>query len=108
MPAHEHEKKTYQRIYALVRRIPRGRVMTYGQVASKAALPNGARVVGYAMAAAPEDVPWQRVVGKSRPGYGRISLRDSMYADIQRQLLISEGLSFTDRNEIDLSRFGVS
>jgi methylated-DNA-protein-cysteine methyltransferase-like protein len=108
MPSHKQGKKTYQRIYALVRRIPMGKVMTYGQVASLAALPNGARVVGYAMAAAPEDVPWQRVVGKSRAGYGRISLRDSVYADIQRQLLVGEGLSFNAKGEIDLSRFGVS
>ena len=62
--------------------------MTYGQVARHAEMPNGARVVGYAMAAAPQDVPWQRVVGKSRKNFGRISLRDSVYADIQRQLPI--------------------
>jgi methylated-DNA-protein-cysteine methyltransferase related protein len=99
-------KNSYRRIYAVVRRIPVGKVMTYGQVAAKASLPNAARLVGYAMSAAPENVPWQRVVAKSRAGYGRISIRDSDHADLQRKLLESEGVVFSEKAEIDLSEFG--
>jgi methylated-DNA-protein-cysteine methyltransferase related protein len=89
----------------VVRRIPAGRVMTYGQVARGAGLPNGARLAGYAMAVAPAGLPWQRVIAKSRPGYGRISIRDSQTAEIQRQFLENEGIEFTPRGEIDLERF---
>jgi len=97
---------TFQRVYRIVRQIPRGRVLTYGQVARLAGMPNGARVVGYAMAACPEDVPWQRVVGKSRRNFGRISLRDSQTAELQRRFLEGEGVRFTGGGEIDLKRFG--
>jgi len=96
---------TFERIYRVVRSIPQGSVMTYGQVAELAGMPRAARVAGYAMAAAPEDVPWQRVVGKSRKNRARITLRDSLTADIQRQLLEGEGIEF-DGGEIDLERFG--
>ncbi|HJR35518.1 MAG TPA: MGMT family protein, partial [Gemmatimonadales bacterium] len=63
----------YQRIYAVVRRIPRGKVATYGQVARLARLPGRARQVGYAMHALPSGttVPWQRVVNAQ----GKVSRR---------------------------------
>jgi methylated-DNA-protein-cysteine methyltransferase-like protein len=96
----------FELVYSVVRRIPRGKVLTYGQVARQAGMPNGARQVGYAMAAAPDDVPWQRVVGKSRRGTGRVLLGDAVLADLQRQLLEAEGVGFTSRDEIDLSRYG--
>jgi len=57
----------YQRFYRVVRRIPRGRVATYGQVAALSGLPHGARLAGYALSAlrgTAHDVPWQRVLGE--------------------------------------------
>ena len=67
---------TYSRIYAVVRRIPRGRVATYGQVAALAGLPHAPRVAGYALHALPEGtpVPWHRVVAAGgRLTLGRLS-----------------------------------
>ena len=63
---------TYARIYAVVRRIPRGRVATYGQVAALAGLPHAPRVAGYALHALPEGtpIPWHRVVAAG----GRLTL----------------------------------
>ncbi len=97
---------TYERIYAIVRAIPQGSVSTYGAIAQKVGLPHGARQVGYAMRAAPDDIPWQRVVGLSRRGFARISIGDPMIAEVQQQILESEGVTFTDKNEIDLAQYG--
>lgn len=95
---------TYRRIYQVVRRIPRGRVATYGQVALLAGLPGHARQVGYALHALPwdHDVPWQRVINAQ----GTISLRaDPEWGDMQRQLLEQEGVEFSWDGRIDLSRY---
>ena len=95
---------SYQRIYAAVRRIPKGRVATYGQVAQVAGLPGHARQVGYALAAlsGATAVPWQRVVNAS----GSISLRSSTGGTTQRIQLAREGVTFDARGRIDLKRFG--
>lgn len=94
----------YRRIYAVVSRIPRGRVATYGQVAVVAGLPNRARQVGYALHALPaaSAVPWHRVVNAA----GRISLRsDGMGHDqVQAQMLAREGVKFTG-GVISLARY---
>jgi methylated-DNA-protein-cysteine methyltransferase-like protein len=82
---------TYQKIYQIVRRIPRGRVATYGQVADLAGLPGHARQVGYALHALPQDsaVPWHRVVNAQ----GRISPRSIPGAELaQEQRLAREGI----------------
>jgi methylated-DNA-protein-cysteine methyltransferase-like protein len=95
----------HARICAVVRRIPRGRVATYGQVARVAGLGENARLVGYAMAALPDDttVPWQRVVNAQ----GRVSLRSVAGADaLQRALLEREGVRFDARGRIDLAVHG--
>ncbi|MDP9120597.1 MAG: MGMT family protein [Acidobacteriota bacterium] len=94
----------YQRIYAIVRLIPAGRVATYGQVASLAGLPRQARQVGYALHALAEgsDVPWQRVVNAR----GTVSPRaDSGWEGYQRFLLEEEGVSFSGGGQIDLDRW---
>ena len=59
-------KNFNQRVFAIVRRIPRGKVMNYGQTARLAGSPHAARAVGYALhqARAEDNVPWQRVVYK--------------------------------------------
>lgn len=98
-------ESSYARIWKVVRRIPKGRVATYGQVAQLAGLPRQARLVGYALHALPEakQVPWQRVVNAQ----GRISARGlSEYETLQRQRLEREGIRFDARGRIDLARFG--
>ena len=98
--------KTYLKIYAAVRRIPRGRVATYGDVAERAGLEGRARQVGYALHALPSRsrVPWHRVVNAR----GEISLRRGSDAhELQRLLLEAEGIRFDAKGRIDLRRFGV-
>ena len=95
----------HARIHAVVRRIPRGRVASYGQVARIAGIATHARLVGYAMAALPEGsrVPWQRVVNAQ----GRVSPRATPgYDALQRALLEREGVRFDAQGRIDLARYG--
>jgi methylated-DNA-protein-cysteine methyltransferase related protein len=97
--------ETYERIYAVVRRIPRGRVATYGQVAKLAGLPHHARQVGYAMHALPWStrVPWHRVI--SAPG--QIAKRaDPDGARWQQLKLEREGVQIDESGRISLHRFG--
>src|SRR5262245_8556080 len=93
-----------RRIYAVVSRIPKGRVATYGQVAALAGLPRQARFVGYALHALPtdSDVPWHRVVNAA----GKISLRaDALRHDeLQAHLLRREGVRFVN-GTIPLARY---
>jgi len=101
----------YQRFYRVVRRIPRGRVATYGQVAALAGMPRGARLAGYALSAlrsTRHDVPWQRVLGARGAGRAGVSLKDPMGAAVQRDLLEREGVAFDARGRVDLGRFGWS
>jgi methylated-DNA-protein-cysteine methyltransferase-like protein len=93
----------YNRIYALVRQIPPGRVTTYGHLARQIGCT--ARTVGFAMAALPagHDLPWQRVINSQ----GKVSpRRHDDGAIIQRQLLEAEGVRFDSRGRVDLSRYG--
>ena len=91
------------RIYAVVRRIPRGRVASYGQIAELAGLPGHARQVGYAMAALPlgTTVPWHRVINAA----GMVSRRKYPGAELsQRQLLEREGVKFDARGRVDMKK----
>jgi methylated-DNA-protein-cysteine methyltransferase-like protein len=95
---------SYARIYRVTKRIPRGRVATYGQIAELSRLGGHARQVGYALHALPadSDVPWHRVINAQ----GRISLRgDDFAAHIQAELLIKEGVVFDAHGRIDLARY---
>lgn len=93
---------THQRIYDVVRRIPRGRVATYGQVAAIAGLGRSARLVGYALHNAPAGLPWHRVINAQ----GTISARaDSDWGELQRNLLEAEGVEFDLRGRVDLKKF---
>lgn len=88
----------------MVRRIPKGRVATYGQIARLAGLPRQPRQIGYALAALREHhaVPWHRVVNAR----GEISQRSaSGFAERQRILLEREGVVFDVKGRISLSRF---
>lgn len=100
----------YPLVWDVVRQVPPGKVTTYGRVAILIPPPAhvapetykafGARWVGAAMAACPEDVPWQRVVNSE----GKISQRSG--AEQQRRLLESEGVQFDAKGRIDLRKFG--
>jgi methylated-DNA-protein-cysteine methyltransferase-like protein len=95
---------TYRRIYAVVKRVPRGRVATYGQIAALARLPRHARLVGYALNVLPADsgLPWHRIVNAK----GQVSPRSNAlgYEDLQAQLLRREGVRMVEC-AIPLERF---
>ena len=103
-----HLRALYRSIYAVARRIPNGHVATYGQVAELAGIPGGGRVAGAAMKVSkPTDqLPWQRVIGKTSKTRGRIAIHDPVGAAIQRQLLEGEGVVIGETGLIDLAEFG--
>lgn len=98
------------RVWEIVRQVPPGQVTNYGQIAAMIPPPEGmdpksydafaARWVGGAMAACPQDVPWQRVINSQ----GKLSLRSG--ADQQRELLEAEGVEFNERGRVDFKKFG--
>ncbi|BDG10659.1 MGMT family protein [Anaeromyxobacter paludicola] len=101
--------KGWERYYRIVRRVPRGRVTTFGAVAALAGQPRAARQVGYALSAlkgTKHDVPWQRVLGKRSGDTAGVSLLDPMGAAVQRDLLEGEGVAFDERGRVALARFG--
>lgn len=91
---HRAKSQGWSPVYKLVKRIPRGRVVTYGQVARALKLRGGARTAGRAMGGCPsgKGIPWQRVVGAG----GRLLIREP-HASLQRKLLESEGAVFVER-----------
>ena len=94
----------YERVWGVVRGVPHGRVVTYGQVAVELGAPSAARAVGYALRALPPetDVPWWRVINAK----GGISLRGrGAGADLQRELLEEEGVRFGSADTTDLRVF---
>lgn len=94
----------YERIYAVVHRIPRGRVATYGQVARLAGIPGHARQVGYALHAMATEraVPWHRVLNAR----GEVSARSEPGGDsAQRAFLEREGVVFDHGGRVDLERY---
>lgn len=100
MTPHPAAGSSYDRIYSVVARIPRGRVATYGLVAKLAGVPNGARQVGYALAALRPGhrLPWHRVVDAG----GAVRLRDPGGAEEQRFRLENEGVRFGAGGRVDL------
>ena len=94
----------YRKIYAVVRRIPCGRVATYGQIATLAGLSGQARQVGYALHALADgnELPWHRVINAQ----GRVSPRSAPgWDDVQRQFLEAEGVSFDGSGRTLLARY---
>jgi methylated-DNA-protein-cysteine methyltransferase related protein len=89
---------SWARVYQFVKRIPRGRVITYGALAKALGLPGGARTAGRAMAGTPsgKGIPWHRVVGDR----GKLLIREP-YASLQRKLLESEGVRLLE-SRVDL------
>ena len=98
----------HQLVWEIVREIPPGKVSTYGRIAGllapihgmseQAYSARGARMVGGAMAACPGDVPWQRVINSQ----GKVSLRQGGGGEVQRELLMAEGVDFDDNDRLDL------
>ena len=90
-------------VYKLVKKIPRGRVTTYGALAKALRLRGGARVAGYAMAACPggKGIPWHRVIGAG----GRLLIREP-HASLQRRLLETEGVAVGDRKRVNMKEYG--
>ena len=97
---------THKKIYRVIRKIPRGKVASYGQIARLSGFPNHARLVGYALHALRDDedksVPWWRVINAR----GEISLGDFSGADLQRSLLEKEGVRFDLRGRVDMKKCG--
>lgn len=97
---------SFKKIYAVVKRIPEGRVATYGQVAALAGLPGRARLAGTALRETPDGlaIPWQRVINAG----GKVSRRPGLGVEegYQRHLLEEEGIVFNASGRIDLDRFG--
>jgi methylated-DNA-protein-cysteine methyltransferase-like protein len=98
----------YEQVYAVVRRIPRGQVTSYGRIAKMLGRPNAARAVGYAMHALqdsedqPEyaNIPWQRVINSQ----GRISIVNREHdAHEQAELLRAEGIVVSQDLKVDLN-----
>jgi methylated-DNA-protein-cysteine methyltransferase related protein len=98
---HRRSKVSWNPIYRQVKKIPRGRVSTYGEVAKALRLRAGARAVGYALAACPsgQGIPWHRVLGAG----GRIRVPEP-HASLQRKLLESEGVKIGVT--VDMSLYG--
>jgi methylated-DNA-protein-cysteine methyltransferase related protein len=91
------------KILRVIRRIPRGFVLTYGKVAEAAGLPRRARFVGHVLSASPlaDGVPWHRVVNAT----GRISLRGGEGPRFQARRLAAEGVSVDARGRIKLGEY---
>lgn len=104
-----NQQAYYEQVWQLVRQIPRGKVASYGQIAMMIPPPAGVefdsykafspRWVGGAMAACPDDVPWQRVINSQ----GKISARPG--AERQRELLEEEGVEFV-KDKVDFKKYG--
>ena len=88
-------------VYKLVKRIPRGRVTTYGALAKALRLRGGARAAGYAMAGCPggKGIPWHRVVGSG----GKLLIREP-HSSLQRRLLETEGVT-VDGKRVNMKQF---
>lgn len=97
----DRPKNFYEAVYRVVVMIPRGRVMTYGQIATIVGAPRAARAVGYAMRACPDNIPWQRVIN----GKGQISARSQVERPVLQKLLLeSEGIRFDKTDTCDLEK----
>lgn len=95
--------QAFRRVYDLVRRVPKGRVMTYGQLAVLVESRLSPRAVGWAMHGCPRGVPWHRVVNASG-GTSTDRLPD-MPSGLQRAVLEAEGVVFRANGTLDLARF---
>jgi methylated-DNA-protein-cysteine methyltransferase-like protein len=97
-----HDQQYRATVYDLVKKIPRGRVMTYGQIAIVLGEGYTARTVGYVMHGSDEGVPWQRVINSQ----GKCSTSKlSIPINLQQSMLEQEGVVFSDKGKCDLDTF---
>ncbi len=94
-------ERPFETVLKMVRAIPRGRVMSYGQVGALCG--SNARTAAWALAACTPDVPWQRVVGVD--GSLRIMKKSVILGMKQRELLEAEGVEFREDGTVDMERF---
>ena len=90
-----------EKVYAIVKKVPMGKVIAYGQIAKIMDMPRSARGVGRAMYFCPDDAPWQRVVMAN----GTIAGGD--HAKIRKGMLESEGVTFLPNGRVDMKRHAV-
>ena len=91
--------KFNEEVYNIVRRVPRGRVISYGQIARLLGNPRASRAVGWAMRVCPDTIPWQRVVRAD----GGVS--GGEFAGLRRAMLEAEGVGFLPDGRVDMPRF---
>lgn len=89
-------KKFFDKVYEIVKRIPKGKVASYGQIALMLGSPRSSRQVGWAMSKCPDELPWQRVVRADG------SVAGGEYAALRRALLESEEVSFLPDGRVDM------
>jgi methylated-DNA-protein-cysteine methyltransferase-like protein len=96
-------KPFYERVVSAIKAIPRGRVATYGRIARVAGNPGAARQVAYILHSSSQKaaLPWHRVVNSK----GGISLKRGHGYEMQRQLLLDEGVAFDMNDRIDLNHY---
>jgi len=98
----EPDKKYRERVYQIVRSIPRGRVMTYGQLAEILGDGYTPRTVGFVMHGSDDKTPWHRVINaQGACSTGRIALP----SDKQQRMLAAEGVEFNERGRCDLQSY---
>lgn len=98
------DKGFFERVYNIVKKIPRGKVATYGQIATMLGEPRKAKIVGWALHSNPYKglVPCHRVVNRHGELSGAFAFGGS---DVQRRLLEEEGIEFNAEGKIELRRF---
>jgi len=87
----------YKQVYEIVEQIPYGKVISYGEIAKILGRPRAAREVGRAMRNCPDGLPWQRVVMADG------SITGGVFADIRRDILVSEDVSFLPDGRVDMN-----
>ena len=93
------EQGFFERVYAVVRRVPKGRVISYGEIAKILGCPRAARQVGWAMRQSPDDIPWQRVIKSDG------SIAGGGFSELRRALLEAEGVGFLLDGRVDMEKY---
>ena len=87
----------YEQVYEIVKKVPEGKVISYGQIASFLGRPRAAREVGRAMRICPENIPWQRVVMADG------TITGGSFADMRKGMLEAEGVEFLPDGRVDMA-----
>lgn len=96
------DKQYRKLVFDLVKKIPRGKVMTYGQIATVLGEGYTPRTVGFVMHGSEDDVPWQRVINSQ----GKCSTSKlSIPINLQQTMLVQEGVEFSPKGKCDLNKF---